>query len=413
MKMYYDLNIPYSEQADRSAVDRLKLILSRLTQLNEATVALNYTTGSKPINESIFDPSILNSVYPLTCYKRVTVESIDLQQIADLRDQFDLIAMRTNDYDEFHKACQSDTIDIISLHVDERLSFELNAVDIKNALQNNIYFEICYAPAIRDNQARIYTLQLAKQLFEYTQGQHVIISSEAQTVSEIRNPADVFYFAKSIGFPNDKAKFTSHVLLASSLSFRQYKMSYHYQNYSRTTTTTSLRGQTHTTSTARTTTSSSVNGTSSSVVVREISENELNGLTLESTQDYEITDDDSLTKYDFYSLMDSQDEDSETESESDIEYHWFPSLLNSSFIEILDDKEQEAYMDDDTYDAKVQIEEESTTEDKPFNDDEEEDDVVQHEAHAGKRYHKRHAKKHSKKPRRSEQVPVEVIHIVL
>lgn len=44
-----------------------------------------------------------------------------------------------------------------------------------------------------DTQARTYTVQLAKQLFEYTQGRNVIISSEAQTVSELRNPADVFY----------------------------------------------------------------------------------------------------------------------------------------------------------------------------------------------------------------------------
>ncbi|KAI8639083.1 RNase P subunit p30-domain-containing protein [Parasitella parasitica] len=184
--MHCDLNIPCSGQTDPSTIDKLKLILSRLAQLNEATVALNYTIESKipkPIDENP-------------------------KQIADLREQFDLIALRTNDYDEFHAACQSDQIDIISLHVDERLSFELNSVDIKNALQKNIYFEICYAPAIRDNQARTYTEQLAKQLFEYTQGQHVIISSEAQIVSEIRSPADIFYFAKSIGFPNDKAKFT-------------------------------------------------------------------------------------------------------------------------------------------------------------------------------------------------------------
>ncbi|EPB86795.1 hypothetical protein HMPREF1544_06411 [Mucor circinelloides 1006PhL] len=162
----------------------------------------------KPIDENTFDPSILNSKYPLKLYKRVTIGTINPLHIAELRNQFDLVALRTNDYTIFHAACQSTLIDIISLHVDERLAFELNSVDIKNALERNIYFEICYAPAIRDTQARTHTVQLAKQLFEYTQGRNVIISSEAQTVSEIRNPADVFYFAKSIGFPNDKAKFT-------------------------------------------------------------------------------------------------------------------------------------------------------------------------------------------------------------
>jgi RNase P/RNase MRP subunit p30 len=46
---------------------------------------------------------------------------------------------------------------------------------------------------ILDVQARTYTIQAAKQLFEHTQGNNCIISSEAEIVSEIRNPADIFY----------------------------------------------------------------------------------------------------------------------------------------------------------------------------------------------------------------------------
>lgn len=70
--------------------------------MNEATIALNYTMESKvmrwnkhwkrkchihisfffrkipkPIDESIFDSSILNSKYPLKLYKRVTVDAIN------------------------------------------------------------------------------------------------------------------------------------------------------------------------------------------------------------------------------------------------------------------------------------------------------------------------------------------------
>lgn len=57
------------------------------------------------------------------------------------------------------------------------------------ALPHSLLIHLVYI----DTQARTHTVQLAKQLFEYTQGRNVIISSEAQTVSEIRNPADVFY----------------------------------------------------------------------------------------------------------------------------------------------------------------------------------------------------------------------------
>jgi hypothetical protein len=180
-------------------------------------------------------------------------------------------------------------------------------------------------------------------------------------------------------------------------------MSYQYQSYSETTTTTrNASGQTHTRTTRTTTTSDSESGT---VVIREISENELATLSLENTQNYEITDEDRLTKYDFYSLMNTEDEATESESESDVEYHWFPSLLHTSFIEFLDDSEQEKYMEeDDTNDAIVQENEEE--------EDEEEEDVKLH-GRNGKRYHHRHSKKHSKRPRKSEEVPVDVIHIIL
>lgn len=44
-----------------------------------------------------------------------------------------------------------------------------------------------------DLQARTYTTQIAKQLFEYIKGDKCIISSEAEVVSELRFPGDIFY----------------------------------------------------------------------------------------------------------------------------------------------------------------------------------------------------------------------------
>ncbi|KAI7903134.1 uncharacterized protein BX663DRAFT_560693 [Cokeromyces recurvatus] len=201
-------------------------------------------------------------------------------------------------------------------------------------------------------------------------------------------------------------------------------MSYHYTSYSETTTTTkSAGGRTHTRTTTRTTTSTPELGTNSSVTIRELSENELSGLSLETTQNYEIADDDRLTKYDFYALMNSEDEDSDSESESDVEYHWFPSLLRNSIIQFLDDKEQETYMDDDTYDNKVEIEENDEdslydkSEEDDDDDDEEEEEENEDDTHYKSLNRKRqycyHLKKHLKKSRKSEQVPVEVFRIIL
>lgn len=115
------------------------------------------------------------------------------ETLVQLRENFDLIAIKTTNLGVFQQACASDAIDIISFYFTERLPFELKAADINKALERHIFFELSYANAIRDAQARTYTIQVAKQLFEYTHGNNCIISSEAEIVSEIRNPADVFY----------------------------------------------------------------------------------------------------------------------------------------------------------------------------------------------------------------------------
>jgi RNase P/RNase MRP subunit p30 len=60
-----------------------------------------------------------------------------------------LIAIKTTDVNVFKEACRIYNIDIISFYFNERMSFELSAVDIKKALERNIYFELCYANAIR------------------------------------------------------------------------------------------------------------------------------------------------------------------------------------------------------------------------------------------------------------------------
>jgi hypothetical protein len=208
--------------------------------------------------------------------------------------------------------------------------------------------------------------------------------------------------------------------------------SYKYSSYSRTTTTTTNDGASQTTTTTRTAT-----GDSSSVVIRELTENEVSNLSLsDSTSNYEISDEDRLTEYDFYSLMDSEDDlESESESESDVEYHWFPSLSRNSIIHLLDDKENENYMDDDAFDKEAQIiekedgedneedkeeeegeeeeeeeeEEEGEEEEEEEGEEEEEEDDTKYVKNGGKRYFRHRAKKHSKRPRRTEQVPVEVI----
>ncbi|KAG1439660.1 hypothetical protein G6F56_012220 [Rhizopus delemar] len=196
--MYYDLNIPCSFSLDRVSVDKLKLILSRLSQFNECTAALNYTIQDlkKVKKANDFDTLGINSKYPLSILKRLTIDTDTIfnnEDIASLRQDYDLISLKTRSDELFELACKELNLDVISFHFDERLSFELNPLLIKRAMERRVYFEISYAPTIKDKQARLYTLQIAKELYECTKGQYWIISSETESVSDIRNPYDIFY----------------------------------------------------------------------------------------------------------------------------------------------------------------------------------------------------------------------------
>ncbi|KAG2213819.1 hypothetical protein INT47_001088 [Mucor saturninus] len=173
-------------------------------------------------------------------------------------------------------------------------------------------------------------------------------------------------------------------------------MSYHYSSFEQTSTT--VGGYTTTT-----TTTTRGGSHSDSLVVREITEREATD-TLPSTSRYQILDEDRLTPFDFFTLMESEEEeDDNEESESDVEYHWFPSLLKRSVIELLDDDQSQTYMDED-YNAIV-IESDTTSSD-------DEDESTLKKSGSSKRFFGGHPTR-AKRSRKSDLVPVEVVHITL
>ncbi|KAI8883198.1 hypothetical protein K501DRAFT_285494 [Backusella circina FSU 941] len=147
--------------------------------------------------------------------------------------------------------------------------------------------------------------------------------------------------------------------------------------------------------------------TSLSLIVQELTDSEVSTLSPSVIQaslekPYEIRDEDRLSEHDFYSLMNSEDEESLSESESDVEYHWFPSLLNHSSIQFLDDDDGDNTVVSEE-EVKVEIEEE------------EDSDTQEEESMNGRkrrRHHQKHSKKH-KKSRRADIIPVEVVYVDL
>ncbi|ORY94254.1 RNase P subunit p30-domain-containing protein [Syncephalastrum racemosum] len=176
--MFFDLNIPYDPATDGVRNDRLKLCLAQYTTFEtDIVVGLNYTTPYEPNEDAI----------------------------RDLRSKYHIVSVLARNQQVFTAACRSPGLDIISF--EGRLTFRPDPGLFEEAKQNNIWFELSYAPSIRDTTMRFHFFQHAKELLAGTR--QLIITSRANDVSEIRGPSDVFYLSKAMGLADDQAKFAT------------------------------------------------------------------------------------------------------------------------------------------------------------------------------------------------------------
>ncbi|KAI8867232.1 PHP domain-like protein, partial [Ramicandelaber brevisporus] len=91
---------------------------------------------------------------------------------------FDIIAVQPTNERMFLLACQSMEVDIISIDLTERLSFQLKHNAIGLAISRGIMFEIKYSPAIvNPTSVRPLLINNALNLVRVTRGKHLILSS--------------------------------------------------------------------------------------------------------------------------------------------------------------------------------------------------------------------------------------------
>jgi ribonuclease P/MRP protein subunit RPP1 len=99
----------------------------------------------------------------------------------------------------FQFACNEMEVDLIALDLSTRLDFYLKQDYIKNAVKRGIFFEICYTNI---NQ---HTLANAREIVKHTRGKNIIISSNARTQLELKQPADIINICYLFGLSNDQA----------------------------------------------------------------------------------------------------------------------------------------------------------------------------------------------------------------
>jgi ribonuclease P/MRP protein subunit RPP1 len=124
---------------------------------------------------------------------------------AAILSSYDVLAVQPQSERAFAFACNSLDIDIISLDLSKRLNYRFRPDLIKTALQRGVYFEILYAPLLREPGSRRQMFANAQSLARETRGRGIILSSAARTAIELRGPYDVVNLATFLGMSEAQA----------------------------------------------------------------------------------------------------------------------------------------------------------------------------------------------------------------
>lgn len=97
--------------------------------------------------------------------------------------------------------------DIVTFHVDNvRNGVRWSRKLYYECVENNIYFEIMYAPAIRDSTHRRTIISQAHNYHAVGRSKHIFFSSSAKSPIELRSPADVANLAFIFGLTENAGK---------------------------------------------------------------------------------------------------------------------------------------------------------------------------------------------------------------
>merc|ERR1712070_651286 len=106
----------------------------------------------------------------------------------------------------FLSACVECECDIISLPLEEKIAWPLRRKDVQAFVKRGGFFEIEFAPALRDPANRRHVIGNVGQLLHVTRGKSVLLSSASVDPMELRSPADLANFGAVLGLRGDLAR---------------------------------------------------------------------------------------------------------------------------------------------------------------------------------------------------------------
>ncbi|KAI8606951.1 RNase P subunit p30-domain-containing protein, partial [Chytriomyces sp. MP71] len=220
--LFFDLNLS-GHQSD----EELAASVSLLKRFGYMVAAVNQNVGGKnPLQQireppnppvSSLAPEVSQATTPesqkqFRLLQRLTVAlddanlSVRLDASNAKLQKFDLLAARPLSERALHNAVTNADVDIISLDLGSSLGFHIKKGPVSTAIQRGMFFEVSYAPSIRDSTQRKNIIANIQSLLRVTNGKNIILTSDAMRALEIRSTHDVMNLAQMFGIPDRYAR---------------------------------------------------------------------------------------------------------------------------------------------------------------------------------------------------------------
>ncbi|KAF2281235.1 ribonuclease P complex subunit Pop2 [Westerdykella ornata] len=208
--MFYDLNIPWSEN-----LGELQRTVAFLYELGYDVIALTHTLAGK-VPSDLTPPIPTPLPFPtpprLRILRRCTLYMHDLglnnKLLSQLREHYDILAARPTNERTLQQACATLDVDLVSLDLTQRPETHFKFSMLSSALARGVKIELCYSQAITssDPSAKRTLISNVVQLIRVTRGRGLVFSSEAQSVLGVRAPSDVINLASVWGLGHERGK---------------------------------------------------------------------------------------------------------------------------------------------------------------------------------------------------------------
>ncbi|RMC11552.1 hypothetical protein DUI87_11672 [Hirundo rustica rustica] len=160
MAGFADLNLP--QGLDKKS---LQSLLEAAAHLGYSTVALNHVIDFKEKKQEIIKPVSPSELFPSLPIVQGTTKRIKV-----------LTRLTLIVSDPAHCnlliACTTLDVDLVCIHVTEKLPFYFRRPPVNMAIDRGIYFELLYTPAIKDSTMRRYTISNAISLMQICKGKN-------------------------------------------------------------------------------------------------------------------------------------------------------------------------------------------------------------------------------------------------